>query len=53
MVKANELQRWLATLSGDSFVAVDDGGLILVEVDAEGGETGACLEIGGIEERGG
>lgn len=48
MMKASELQRWLATLSDDSFIAIDDGGLILVEVDDNGGTTEAFLEIGGL-----
>ena len=42
-----EVKRWLATLDDDNAVAVDDGGLCLVELTPEGEETGAYCEIGG------
>lgn len=42
------ITRWMLTLQSDSFVAIDDGGLALIELDAEGRKTGAYLEIGGI-----
>jgi hypothetical protein len=47
MVKASELKRWLDTLGPDAFVAVDEGGLELVEV---GSRAGAYLEVGGVPE---
>ena len=45
-----ELQRSLAPLHPLSTVAVDEGGLTLVEVGLNGQPTGAYLEIGGIPE---
>jgi hypothetical protein len=48
MMSVNEIKAWLDTLGSESQVAVDDGGLALVEISASGEETGAYLEIGGI-----
>ena len=49
MVGRKRLIEWLMSLEGeDSHVAVDDGGLTLVELDADARETGAYYEIGGI-----
>lgn len=48
MIKAAELKRWLESLSEDADVAIDDGGLAIVELDERGNDTGAYLEIGGI-----
>lgn len=42
-----EVKRWLATLDERNGVAVDDGGLCLVELTPDGEETGAYCEIGG------
>jgi len=46
-MSVRELKRWINTLDEDNAVAVDDGGLTLVELD-ENGETGAYHEVGGI-----
>ncbi len=46
MIDRKELIRWLNTLTGD--VAVDDGGLTLVELDEFNKPTGAYHEVGGI-----
>lgn len=43
-----EVSRWLATLEPGSSVAVSEDGNTLVELDADGDETAAYLEIGGI-----
>lgn len=48
MIDAKELIRWASTLSPGAVVAIDDGGLTLVEVDVDNNETGAYLEVGGI-----
>jgi len=42
-----EVEAWLATLSADAVVAIDDGGLTLREVGANGKYTEAWLVIGG------
>lgn len=47
MMSVAEVKDWLATLSPESGVAIDDGGLSLVEVK-EHTETGAYLEVGGV-----
>jgi hypothetical protein len=51
MIAVSELKDWAATLSaldrhGEHFVAVDDGGLTLVEIQ-NNEQTGAYLEVGG------
>jgi hypothetical protein len=51
MISTSELKRWVDTLIKNGCVAVDDGGLTLVEIIPDG-ETGAYLEIGGIPEDG-
>ena len=43
-----ELVEFFKTLSEDAVVAVDDGGLILVELDEDNKQTGNYYEIGGI-----
>ncbi len=43
-----ELREWLDSIPDTSSIAVDDGGLTLVEIDATGNLTGAYCEIGGI-----
>jgi len=45
-----DLKVWLRTLSPEAAVAVDDGGLTLVELDSSGQPTGAYYELGGIPE---
>jgi hypothetical protein len=42
-IDVNELIRWARTLPDDADVAIDDGGLSLVEVDGD-----AYLEVGGL-----
>ena len=41
-----DVLNWIETLSDDSSIAIDEGGLSLVEVNAKGEETEAYLEIG-------
>lgn len=48
MMDVTEVKLWLDTLSPDSSVAIDDGGLQLVEIDANGQQTESYVEIGGI-----
>ena len=50
MISKKEPQDWLDTVEDDGFVAIDDGGLQLVELDADREETGAYLEVGGTPE---
>lgn len=45
---AKELLDFLNTLAEDAVVAVDDGGLILVELDKDNIQTGNYYEVGGI-----
>lgn len=49
MMTKKEIQEWLDTLDDDATVAIDEGGLCLVEVE-EGEETGSYFEVGGIPE---
>ena len=44
-MNASELIEWLQSLSPDAAVAIDDGGLTLVEVDGD-----AWCEVGGVPE---
>jgi hypothetical protein len=48
MIAQPELLRWLKTIPSTSAVAVDDGGLNLVEIDKNGKQTDAYWEVGGI-----
>ncbi len=48
MMAIAEAKRWLDTLDPKNSIAVDDGGLTIVEVTPEGEQTGAYLEIGGV-----
>jgi hypothetical protein len=48
MTEARELIEWLQTLDPESDVAIDDGGLTLVQLDVNNETTGAYFEIGGI-----
>lgn len=50
MIDIRELLRWLGTLDPNGSVAVDDGGLALVELDSAREQTGAMLEVGGISD---
>ena len=42
-IDVNELIRWLRTLPDDADVAIDEGGLTLVEVEGD-----AYMEVGGL-----
>lgn len=46
MMSKKEIERWLSTLPDDANVAIDEGGLSLVEVEADGSEGEAYLEVG-------
>lgn len=48
MMTVEELQRWAMTLEKANCVAIDDGGLTLVELNDKGERTGAYYEVGGI-----
>ncbi len=50
MMSKKQLERWLKTLPKDANIAIDDGGLSLVEIDEDLKETGDYLEIGGKPE---
>ena len=50
MIDVVALQVWLARISSQNFVAIDEGGLTLVALDPDGKETGDYLEIGGTPE---
>tara|TARA_B100000929_G_scaffold33562_5_gene24325 strand:- start:848 stop:1018 length:171 start_codon:yes stop_codon:yes gene_type:complete len=46
MMSKKEIERWLSTLPDDADVAIDEGGLCLVEVNDDGSEGDAYLEVG-------
>lgn len=48
MISKKELQDWLKAIPDDGFLAIDDGGLIMVALDPEGNETKPYIEVGGI-----
>jgi hypothetical protein len=48
MTPVHKVKRWIETLAPDNMLAVDDGGLTLVELTPAGEETGAYLEVGGV-----
>jgi len=49
MMTMEELRDWAnALVHSHTSVAIDDGGLCLVEIDENGKETGCYLEVGGI-----
>ena len=48
MISKIELEVWLKTIRLTSSIAIDDGGLTLVEIDQDGQQTTAYLEIGGV-----
>lgn len=50
MTSIKDLKAWIETLDPGNSVAVDDGGLAVVELTPTGIETGAYLEIGGVPE---
>jgi hypothetical protein len=47
MTAVTDLIDWLKTLEKGSSVAIDEGGLTLVEINSEGKKTEAYLEVGG------
>ena len=47
MESIKEIADWIKTLDPSNSLAIDDGGLILVEIGPQG-ETGNRYEIGGI-----
>ncbi|MEU6191357.1 hypothetical protein [Nocardia sp. NPDC047038] len=49
MISVQELHRWVAGLNTSSFVGIDEGSLVLVEVRDDEHLTGASIEIGGYE----
>jgi hypothetical protein len=50
MVGKAELLRWVNTLSDESFIGIDEGGLTLVEVGENDIIGDAYLEVGGLPE---
>jgi hypothetical protein len=46
MMSKQEVLDWINTLDDDSGIAIDEGGLSLVEIDGDGNETDAYLEVG-------
>ena len=42
-----EVKEWINTLDNHNYVAIDDGGLAIIELTPDGEETGAYCEIGG------
>jgi hypothetical protein len=50
MMDILEVKKWIDTLEVGNQVAIDDGGMCLVELTTEGSETGAYIEIGGTSE---
>jgi hypothetical protein len=50
MISIKELRRWLNTLDQNRSVAIDDGGLNLVEVNENDEETDEYIEVGGVSE---
>lgn len=46
MMNKAEVRRWLDTIPDGSSIAIDEGGLSIVEIDASGEQTDAYLEIG-------
>lgn len=50
MIDRHTLRTWLDTLPPDTDIAVDDGGLTLIAIDASGLPTDAYLEVGGYDE---
>ena len=50
MITAGESNERATSNSRNDLIAIDDGGLRLVEVNGEGKETGITLEVGGLPE---
>lgn len=46
-MKAKELKDWLKTMADDTLVAIDDGGLAIVNCENPEGDY---IEVGGIPE---
>jgi hypothetical protein len=50
MIGKAELLRWVKTLSAESCVGIDEGGLCLCEVGPDDQVTEAYIEVGGVPE---
>lgn len=50
MIDIVALKEWLTSLSCEGYVAIDEGGLTVVEVGPDGNPSGAALEVGGLPE---
>ena len=50
MTSVREVILWLNTLDSESSVAVDEGGLTLIEISADHTPTESYFEVGGFEE---
>lgn len=48
MISVKEFADWVATLHPENGIAIDDGGLTVVEIDENNQLTGARFEIGGV-----
>ena len=49
MISVKDLKEWLDELNPETFVAVDEGGLTLVQIlPGHSGLSGNYLEVGGI-----
>ena len=48
MMNTKQFKSWAASLDDDQSVAVDEGGLCIVELIKDNKETGRYCEIGGI-----
>lgn len=46
MMSKQEVLAWVNTVGDDCGIAIDEGGLSLVEIGSDGDETGAYLEVG-------
>ena len=47
MISRQEVLSWVKSLDPDSSVAIDEGGLMLVEINSDGETTDEYLEVGG------
>ena len=46
MMTKQEVLEWIETIADDSYIAIDEGGLSLVEVNADHKQTESYLEVG-------
>jgi len=46
MMDKQRVLDWISTIPDGSSIAIDEGGLSIVEIDADGKETDSFLEIG-------